>query len=232
MSGHAGRVHIVIDLHALPDLDQCTLCERERFTGNICGRCFHHLSDLLGDRGGSTWNPERPGDPYVPPGLRWLLAELHAHDGQRAVRPEAGYVPSGFGPCSPADDHILALRDARTRATEEFTILAGGQWLSWTAEALAHHVDVRTARDELRATQRHLLAVLGDGHGARLIGYCRMVVEAAPCEAPLWAAPQPPHGDDEPGLPPSVRCPACSAVYGGLSLVRMGRVDVEQEAAA
>lgn len=213
----------------------CASCARARREGWVCFQCFDHLADLLGDRPGTPWNPERPNDPYVPPGLRWLIAELHRHDGQRSTKAEQG-GSRGFGSRSPADDHILALRDHRTKIDEEFAVLAGGRWLSWTAHQLAHSDvgTILTARDELRATQRHLLAVLGDGYGARLVGYCRMVTGSAldekgnsvpvACGAPLWCPPQPPHGDDEPGLPPSVRCPACRHVYGGLSLAQMGRV--------
>jgi hypothetical protein len=215
----------------LPTVIPCTLCNREQAIGRCCWPCHHHLADLLSDRAGSDWNPNRPSDPYVPPGIGWLLRALHAHDGQRAVRPEPG-GPRGFGPSSPADDHVIALRDPRTQLDGEFVVLAGGRWLGCSARELAEREDVRTARDELRATQRHLLAVLGDGHGARLVGYCRQVVEAAACSAPLWCPPQPPHGDDEASpIPPSVRCPSCLHVYGGLSLARMGRVDVEEAAA-
>lgn len=223
-----------------PTLPACTLCSRDARIGLICYRCLDHLADLLGHTPGTPWNPDRPDDPYTPPGLGWLIAALHAHTGQRATRPEPG-GPRGFGPSSPADDHVLALRDPRTQLVDEFTVLAGGRWLGCTARQLAERDDVATARDELRATQRHLLAVLGDGFGARLVGYCRMYVgealdaqgESVPvaCGAPLWCPPQPPHGDDEPGTPPSVRCPACRHVYGGLSLAQMGRVLPEEVAA-
>lgn len=198
----------------------------------MCGQCFYHLVDLLGDRPGTAWNPERPDDPYVPPGLRWLIAELHRHDGQRSTKAEQG-GSRGFGSRSPADDHILALRDPRTQIGDEFAVLAGGRWLGWTALQLAHSDPdtIVTARTELRATQRHLLAVLGDGFGARLVGYCRIPDAGTACGAPLWCPPQPPHGDDEPGPPPSVRCPACRHVYGGLSLAQMGRVLPEEVAA-
>lgn len=214
----------------LPTVTLCNLCPRPRTIGGCCWTCHDHLADLLGDRPGTLWNPDRPGDPYVPPGIGWLMQALHAHNGQRATRPEPG-GPRGFGPSSPADDHILALRDPRTQLADEFTVLAGGRWLGCTARELAERDDVREARDELRATQRHLLAVLGDGFGARLVGYCRMDAEGADCGAPLWCPPQPPHGNDEPGIPPSVRCPACAHVYGGLALVRMGQVDTEDVAA-
>ena len=202
----------------------------------MCFQCFYHLADLLSDRPGTTWNVNRPDDPYVPPGLRWLITALHQHDGRPADRLEYGesHGGGGFRSASPADDHILALHDPRTQIVDEFAVLAGGRWMGWSARQLAHSdpETILAARTELRATQRHLLAVLGDGFGARLVGYCRITVEGGPCAAPLWCPPQPPHGDDEVGIPPSVRCPACRHVYGGLSLARMGRIDIEQEAAA
>lgn len=211
----------------------CLLCPRPPMVELICWQCHHHLADLLSDRAGSDWNPQRPNDPYVPPGIGWLVRALHAHSGRRADRREAGTAPRGFGPSSPADDHILALRDHRTQITDEFAVLAGSRWMGLTARQLAERTDVRTARDELRATQRHLLAVLGDGLGARLVGYCRCLVDGAPCAAPLWCPPQPPHGDDEASpIPPTVRCPSCAHAYGGASLARMGRVDLDGEAAA
>jgi hypothetical protein len=212
--------------------DTCASCARVRRVGWVCFACHDHLADLLGDSPGTAWNPLRPDDPYVPPGLRWLIARLHQHDGQRSVRPD-GPGSRGFASRSPADDHILALRDPRTQIADEFAVLAGGRWLGWSARQLAESdpETIHSARVELRATQRHLLAVLGDGYGARLVGYCRITVEGGPCAAPLWCPPQPPHGDDEAGIPPSVRCPACRHVYGGLSLVRMGRVDLEEVAA-
>jgi len=218
-----------------PPDDTCASCARARREGWVCFQCFDHLADLLGARPGTAWNPERPDDPYVPPGLGWLIPALHRHNGQRSTKAEQeGGGSSDFASRSPADDHILALRDHRTQIADEFAVLAGGRWLGWSARQLAHSdpETILTARTELRATQRHLLAVLGDGFGARLVGYCRITVGGGPCAAPLWCPPQPPHGDDEVGIPPSVRCPACRHVYGGLSLARMGRVDLEEVTAA
>lgn len=217
-----------------PLADACASCARARVVGWLCWPCHHHLADLLSDRPGSDWNPARPDDPYIPPGLGWLIPALHRHNGQRSTKAEQeGGSASSFASRSPADDHILALRDRRTQIVDEFAVLAGGRWMGWSARQLAE-TDPETiaiARTELRATQRHLLAVLGDGFGARLVGYCRIIIEGGPCAAPLWCPPQPPHGDDEPGIPPSVRCPACRHVYGGLSLVQMGRVMPEEVAA-
>jgi hypothetical protein len=223
-----------------PLADACASCARARVVGWLCWPCHHHLADLLSDRPGSDWNPARPDDPYVPPGLGWLIPALHRHNGQRSTKAEQeGGSASSFASRSPADDHILALRDHRTQIVDEFAVLAGGRWMGYSARQLAETdaETIMTARTELRATQRHLLAVLGDGFGARLVGYCRITVEGgpygspSPCGAPLWCPPQPPHGDDEAGLPPSVRCPACRHVYGGLSLVQMGRVMPEEVAA-
>jgi hypothetical protein len=227
-----------------PLTDACASCARARVVGWLCWPCHHHLADLLSDRPGSDWNPARPDDPYVPPGLGWLIPALHRHTGQRSTKAEQeGGSASSFASRSPADDHILALRDRRTQIVDEFAVLAGGRWMGYSARQLAETdaETIMTARTELRATQRHLLAVLGDGFGARLVGYCRMnagmaptpggMYEAVQCGAPLWCPPQPPHGDDEAGLPPSVRCPACRHVYGGLSLVQMGRVMPEEVAA-
>lgn len=242
----------------LPTVTPCALCPRETFVGLLCRQCFHHLDDLLSDRPGSTWNPRRPDDPYSPPGCRWLLQ--HVGDGQRATRPElGGRAGGGFRSTSPADDTVLALHDRRTQPDDSMPWLAGRRWLyRWTAEALAQHVEVATARTELRALHRALLRLVHDEHGPRLVGHCRTLVTAHgvplgpdglaaswalkpaeldypegiyTCSAPLWSRPTRPAGDDETPPLPSVRCPACRTVYGGLSLARMGRIDVEDVAA-
>jgi hypothetical protein len=234
-----------------PQLPTCVLCPRDRAIEQLCWHCHYHLADLLADRAGSD-------DLALPPGIGWLMRAVARHDGQRAVRPEpGGRAGGGFRSTSPADDTIIALRDHRSGADDHMPWLVGFRWVTSSARQLAEHHDVATARQELRALQRGLLAVLGDRAGGRLVGHCRQLVDVdgqpvspedaaaawehlddagwpigtGPCDQPLWCPPQPPHGDDEPGTPPSVRCPSCRTVYGGLSLLRMGRVDVEEVAA-
>lgn len=232
----------------------CVLCPRPLAVGQCCWRCHDHLADLLSHRAGSDYDRKRPDDPYLPPGIGWLsaaVASLDACARTRGIDQTGTAPPPRFESRSPADDHVLALRDRRTAATEEFVVLAGRRWLGHSAEQLCQLADVQVARDELRALQRHLLGVLGDGRGPRLVGLCRQLVDTegtllAPeqagqgrdraggmwtCAAQLWAPPSAPHGDDELGPLPSVRCSACGWRYGGLSLMRMGRVEVEPVAA-
>lgn len=236
----------------------CTLCNRDRTIGALCWRCHDHLADLLSDRPGTTWNPARPDDPYVPPGCRWFLA--HVGDGQRATRPQYG-APSqaGFRSTSPADDTVIALGDPRSQPDDHMPWLAGLHWLSYTASQLAaNDLEVADARKELRALQRALLGVVHDEHGPRWVGTCRTLVNAdgviltaaalaearaqaprhrdyAPwvfrCSTALWSRPTPPAGEDEQPPLPSVRCPSCRTVYGGLALAQMGRVLSEEVAA-
>lgn len=243
-----------------PAAPSCLFDQRELAIGALCWPCHHHLADLLSDRPGSVWNPARPDDPYSPPGVAWLLAAAYRHDGQRAVRPEPGAPPpGGFCSASPGDDTIIALRDWRSRADDHLPWLLGQRWLVFSAGQLAEHSEVATARTELRALQRALLALLGDAHGARWVGTCRTLVDidgtaldadalsltraraheagatsdgVYTCAAPLWSRPTPPCGDDETPPLPSVRCSSCATVYGGLSLARMGRIDVDEQEAA
>lgn len=240
------------DTQQLPTAPTCTLCPRARTIEALCWPCHDHLADLLSDRAGSD-------DLALPPGIGWLMRLVAIHDGQPAVKPEpGGRGGGGFRSTSPADDTIIALRDHRSSADDHLPWLDGIRWTGRTARQLAAHDDVATARDELRTLQRGLLAALGDRAGGRLVGHCRQLVDAGgevltpdgiadawarkpatldypehvySCDAPLWAAPQPPHGDDEAGPPPTVRCPSCRHTYSGLSLARMGRIDAEDVAA-
>lgn len=242
-------------------LISCVLCPREAACEGLCWPCFHHLGDLLSDRPGSSWDPKRPDEAYVPPGCVWLLAEVAVHDGQRSIRPEPASRPAGgFRSQSPADDTVIAIRDLRSRADDYLPWIIGQRWIGLSPGQIAAHLEVSTARQELRSLQRHLLALLGDGHGPRWVGSCRMLVNADgdlladeglalmraharegqayaddsvyTCAAPLWSRPAPPCGDDESPPLPSVRCPSCRHVYGGAALARMGRVDVDEEVAA
>jgi hypothetical protein len=93
----------------------CALgCRREARIGQLCWQHHDRLADLLNPANtGTVYNPERPDAPHVVPSIPVLYRQLSAQRGRHGL---AAIGPSGFASSSPADDHVLVLRDPRSRA--------------------------------------------------------------------------------------------------------------------
>lgn len=224
----------------------CTLCNRrEACVGRACWRCRDLVNDLLDPANtGSRYNPRRPDDPVVWPSIPALLRRLDAQRGNTG--PQVGGT-SVFRSTSPANDHIIALRDRRTTADEEFTALAAMRWLAYTADELCHHDQLAEAVAELRTLRTQLLGVTGNAL-ARPVGTCRQLVDADGteipeplvaaafaaveppwlpdniwrCAWPLYVPVLPPRAPDEPVIIPTLRCGSCRHLYTGYELVQLG----------
>lgn len=156
----------------------CILCARhEPRVALCCYRCRDNVSDLVSPSNtGSRYNPTRPDDPVVWPSVPALLDLVHQADAQRAGTGIAGGGSGVFRSTSPADDHVIALRDPRTRPDEDFAALVGMRWLGHEPDDLCAAPDVAVAVRELRALQVHLLGVTGNGL-ARSVGDCFQLVD-------------------------------------------------------
>ena len=98
-------------------MSTCVLaCRREAQIGLVCWQHHDRLADLLDPRNrGTDYNPQRPDDAMVTPSIPVLYAQLSAESGRGETGP-AG--PPAFGPSSPGNDHVLVLRDPRSRAEQ------------------------------------------------------------------------------------------------------------------
>lgn len=93
---------------------KCALgCRWDAGIGLICWRHHDRLADLLNPRQtGTRFDPGRPDDPHVVPSIPVLYAQLNALRSSQGLSPVG---PPAFGPASPGDDHVLVLRDPRSR---------------------------------------------------------------------------------------------------------------------
>lgn len=159
----------------LPTTVLCTLCDRrEAVVGHACWRCRDLLNDLVDPRNtGSRYNPARPDDPIVWPSVPVLLDRL---DAQRGSADPTAPSSGAFRSTSPANDHIIAIRDPRTAYEEEFALLSAQRWLR-PADELCHHPDAATALRDLRALRTQLLALTGNAL-PRPLGACPQLVNA------------------------------------------------------
>jgi hypothetical protein len=89
-------------------------CRWDAGVGRICYRHYDRLRDLLNPANtGTGYNPDRPDDPTIHPSIPVMYARLSALRGSAGLSPVG---PPAFGPSSPGDDHVLVLRDPRSRA--------------------------------------------------------------------------------------------------------------------
>jgi hypothetical protein len=87
---------------------------RDARVGLICYQHYDRLRELIDPRNtGTTYDHQRPDDPQVFPSIPVLYARLSALRGSAGLTPVG---PPAFGPSSPGDDHVLVLRDPRSRA--------------------------------------------------------------------------------------------------------------------
>lgn len=96
-------------------MNPCALnCDRDARIGRVCWQHHDQLADLLDPRNhGTVYNPARPDDVQVTASIPVLYGQMSAERGR------AGLVSIGsaaFGSSSPADDHVIVLRDPRSRA--------------------------------------------------------------------------------------------------------------------
>jgi hypothetical protein len=93
---------------------KCALgCRWDAGIGLICWRHHDRLADLLNPGNtGTRFDPGRPDDPHVHPSIPVLYGQLTALRGSQGLSPLG---PPAFGPASPGDDHVLVLRDPRSR---------------------------------------------------------------------------------------------------------------------
>lgn len=94
----------------------CVLdCSREARIGLLCWQHHDRLADLLDPRNrGTTFNHERPDDRQVTPSIPVLYAQLSVLRGRHGL---SSVSSSAFGSSSPGDDHVLVLRDPRSRSS-------------------------------------------------------------------------------------------------------------------
>jgi hypothetical protein len=92
----------------------CALgCRWDAQIGLLCYRHHDKLRDLLDPRNhGTTFDHAQPDDPQIVPSIPVLYAQLSTLRGSTGPTPLG---PPAFGPSSPGDDHVLVLRDPRSR---------------------------------------------------------------------------------------------------------------------
>jgi hypothetical protein len=132
--------------------------------GVVCWRHHDALADLLDpDQHGTRYNPERPDDPRVWPSIPVLHAMLDARPG---VSGEQLGGSSAFGSRPPANLHVIAIRDPRSRpaGVGRDDELTGPAPTHAVLSALYGRVDFRDINGQPRAVTRqpttvHTLAV-------------------------------------------------------------------------
>lgn len=208
-----------------------------------CSECYDRLHALLSVA--ATETVERPDGSSItlPASIPGLYAALNPLPG-RADAERRGH---GFGPRSPASDHVIAMRDARS-----VKLLAGdphsvagvlGAWCALLAEErgmtppgrgvlarsefLDGHLDWLTRQDwvaelfaELREVHAQLRQVTGEPRSAP-VGHCFEQLADGECGAPIhMPSGMTPAAPDEPVRDlPELRCPACNTSYNGRRLI-------------
>lgn len=171
--------------------------------GLICYRHHDRFVEMLDPRNtGSAFNPARPDDPRVAPSIPVLYRRLSLRRGSVGLAPVG---PPAFGPSSPSDDHVIVLRDARSRSAvfgpddvehaprppvlvlgvlaerlrarpQGWDVAGLSSVLHGSMRRLAEQSWVWEAYRELRAVSGALRAANGDPP-SRSIGTCRTLVD-------------------------------------------------------
>lgn len=192
----------------------------------VCDRCSRRMRDTLTDIA-DRWQ-------RIVPVSALLL-----------TTPKTGRRAPGFASSPPGNVHLMAMRDPRTHARDQGDIRSPLETLHWWADFVReqrgiHHperatVDTESATlsfhwdwitrefepDHLVSLAYELAAVRGQLHAVTddppppIVGYCTAVVDGRRCAAPLSL----PRGGTV------IRCPACSASYDGVQLIRLYQED-------
>jgi hypothetical protein len=182
----------------------CALgCRRIAAVGLVCYEHHDRLVDMLDPRNtGSVFNPDRPEDVRVVASIPVLYRRLSARRAGAGLEP---FGPPAFGSASPANDHVLVLRDPRSRwvafgpddvepaprppllvlaaiagrlnvTPPRQTVVGLSSRLYGSLSALAARSWVTDAWTELRAVSGALRAANGDPPPSS-VGTCRVVVD-------------------------------------------------------
>ena len=188
----------------------CALgCHRSADVGLLCYVDHDRLRDMLDPRNtGSVYNSNRPGDIRVIASIPVLYRRLSASRGNGGLEPLG---PPAFGSSSPADDHVLVLRDPRSSVAvlgpddveraprppvfvlgaiadrlggpPRYTTMGLSSWLHGAVSVLAAQPWVPEAYTTLRAVSGQLRAALGDPSPSP-VGSCRVLVDDEGRETP------------------------------------------------